>query len=164
MTILLHQLITSTSGSLSNTLPNMKKYLSIIVLILLGSCKSYHRDKFDYINGPNAWINSFKDQMYYECIKEGYQNDTLMRMIRKVDLLNPYDDIDFEDIDYARSLGRKIIENMPKPYHCEDCKGHENYVSSNCLHYYASRELDSIAQSAYKKHLKNRKKTWGKDY
>ena len=37
---------------------------------------------------------------------------------------------------------------------CENCKEGENYYMANCLHYYASHELDSIAKKNYKKHVK----------
>lgn len=96
--------------------------------------------------------------MFYACLNEGYQNDSIFELMKKRDLFNPYDEIDFDEIDSARANGKKIIKNMPKPWHCDDCKGNENYISANCLHYYASRELDSIARISYKAHLKRRKK------
>ena len=40
----------------------------------------------------------------------------------------------------------------------EEYLNSKNFISYSCLNYYASRELDSIAKSAYKSHLQNEKR------
>lgn len=145
-----------------------KFYLLILVLII-SSCKSkYQRDTFQYDDTSNLWINAFKYQVFYTCLKEGINNDTLYKIMRNKDLFNPYDDIDILERKTASELGKKVIENLPKPTvipHCDDCneslQNSKNYISNNCLKYYASKELDSIAKIAYKLHLK---KMNGKNY
>jgi|GEM_PF-3531529 len=37
-----------------------------------------------------------------------------------------------------------------KPEHSDDYSGDDNYTSTNCLHYYASKELDIEVRVAYK--------------
>ncbi len=79
-------------------------------------------------------------------------------MIEKKDAFNPYDGLSLEDIKKAKNLGRNLVINMPLPAMCEGCKNGENYYMAHCLHYYASRELDSIARGEYKKRKKEDKK------
>lgn len=106
----------------------------------------------------------YKDEVFHACIKEGYQNDTIFKMMGKKDFFSPLAANNTNEADAADILGKKVIQNMPKPIipHCDDCNQKEllkmNYISSNCLNYYASKELDSIARVAYKKHLESEKK------
>ena len=119
------------------------------------SCKTQQRDKFSYQpDEKQAWINAYKYEVFYGCIKEGIGNDSLRIILRKKDLFSPYSDMDFSTIDDARKRGKQIIEKMPDAYIKID-KGEEhlkekNFISNTCLMYYASRELDSIAKSKYK--------------
>ncbi|WP_187658540.1 hypothetical protein [Flavobacterium macrobrachii] len=54
----------------------------------------------------------------------------------------------------------KIINEMPKPIYpnCDDCneveEAKKKLICANCLNYYASKELDSIAKIAYAKSIK----------
>lgn len=102
----------------------------------------------------------YKDEVFYACIKEGYQNDTIFKLMGKKDFFSPLASVNIAEANNADILGKKIIQNMPKPIIplCDDCNQKEllkmNYISSNCLNYYASKELDSIARIEYKKHLK----------
>ena len=133
-----------------------------ILLLILTSCKTYHGDKFYYRgelkSNEKFWINSFKYHVFYECLKEGYQNDSIFKLMGKKDLFYPSDDI---NLSYPeRALGKKIIENMPLPYIHIDDKDITgmNFISASCVQYYASRELDSIAKKYYKDYLKSEKK------
>ena len=78
-------------------------------------------------------------------------------MMKKKDLLNIYDGYPIKIIDNARSLGKKIITEMPKPFikidNDEEYLKNKNFISYSCLNYYSSRELDSIAKKAYKEYL-----------
>ena len=136
------------------------KYIIILSVFCTLSCTVQKRDSFSYAetNTKTQWINSFKYEVFYGCIKEGIGNDSLRIILQKKDLFNPNAEVDFVVNDKARSLGKGIIENMPKPYIKID-KGEEdlknkNFISSNCLKYYASKELDSIAEAEYKKAYK----------
>ena len=78
--------------------------------------------------------------------------------MEKKDLFNSYDAIDFTAIDFARELGKQIIKKMPVPYIKIEVGNeylkNKNFISYNCLNYYASKELDSIANIEYEKMLK----------
>jgi hypothetical protein len=80
--------------------------------------------------------------------------------MEKKDFFFPYDEIDIDERKVASLLGKKIISEITIPTipHCDDCDANseknKNYISNNCLKYYASRELDSISKAAYKAHLK----------
>lgn len=136
------------------------KIIIFFLLLTLVSCKSYNRDKFTYEEKDRAWINAYKYEVFYSCLKEGLKNDTIFKLMEKKDFFYPYDDIDIDERKVASLLGKKIIENISIPIipHCDDCDENaekkKNYISNNCLKYYASRELDSIAKEAYKLHLK----------
>jgi hypothetical protein len=43
---------------------------------------------------------------------------------------------------------------MPPAVMCDECKPGMKYYMANALHYYKSRELDSVAHVYYKIHLK----------
>ena len=138
----------------------MKKSIILLSLIIL-SCSTQKRDNFKYRNDDKkVWINTFKTVAFNSCLREGFKNDTIFKLMSEKDLLNSYDVIDdFRTIDFARELGKQIIIKMPAPYIKIDL-GEEyllkkNFISYNCLNYYASKELDSIANSEYKKMLKN---------
>lgn len=133
-------------------------YLIIITAFVTLSCSTYKRDKFQYRNvDKKVWINTFKSEVFYSCISEGIKNDSLFKMMKKKDLLNTYDGYPIKIIDNARSLGKKIIAEMPKPFikidNDEEYLKNKNFISYSCLNYYSSRELDSIAKKAYKEYL-----------
>lgn len=41
------------------------------------------------------WINNYKQKIFYYCLYENYQNDSIMKMMRKEDLFNLNDYIPF---------------------------------------------------------------------
>lgn len=146
---------------LNNT--NMKKNIIIFSSVILAlSCNVNKLPRFDYNNGPNPWINAFKDRVFITCLSQSYPkgvSDSIFNLISKYDLYNPYDDfIDYEinNKRFLDSLGASIPKKAPPFWHIDepDNKG-KNVNICNCLHYYASRELDSIAISEYKKVTKN---------
>ncbi|UPQ80063.1 hypothetical protein M0M57_04325 [Flavobacterium azooxidireducens] len=133
----------------------MKIYNVILVILLTCSCSSNKRDSFSYdYKSKDFWINSYKYEVFYGCIKEGLVNDSLRIILKDKDLFNPNSDLDFLTIDNAREKGKKIIRDMPDVYIKID-SGEEklktkNFILFNCLNYYKSKELDSIANNAYK--------------
>ncbi|WP_445455764.1 hypothetical protein [Flavobacterium sp. HNIBRBA15423] len=135
----------------------MKKII-ILIVVIFASCNTYKRDKFSYYqNEKKTWVNSYKYEVFYGCINEGLENDSLRIVLKNKDLFNANLDLDFEIINQARLLGKKIIQELPKANIKID-KGEEhllnkNFISYSCLNYYASRELDSIAEKAYKDYL-----------
>ncbi len=135
----------------------MKNFISCLIMVSLVSCGSVHkRENFNYKSVQSPWINSFKETVFIECLKQSYGNDTILVLIGKKDLLNTYDGIDFSDLDNAKSIGKEIAINIPDPeYKFDDYKIGQKYYMSSCLRFYASRELDSIAHVEYKKHLNN---------
>jgi len=138
----------------------MKKLIIIVVLINIAfSCTTYKREKFDYSFGSDKWINIYKTNVFFACIRNGYSNDSIFKLIGKKDLFIPAETM-YDEIGNNNDLGKQIIIKMPKPIypHCDECNEEEelkkNYICASCLNYYASRELDSIAKKAYKKHIK----------
>lgn len=162
----------------------MKKYIICFgsCLAFLSCCKipnqEYFGDDFsnregsEYGKVSNSWITAYKDNVFYSCIREGYKNDTIWLLMDKEDWFNTYDAIDFADIDTAIVIGKKIIRDLPKEiyfnseefFNEHDESKHKNYISSTCLHYYISRELDSIAKEAFKKEVKRKTELYGKNY
>lgn len=104
-----------------------------------------------------TWVTLFKEEVFVECLKESYQNDTIFKLIRKKDISGSDDFIVWiTEIEIARKLGREFALNIPDPeYKFDDYKIGQKYYMSSCLRYYASRELDSIAHVEYRKHLNN---------
>ena len=137
----------------------MKNLYLLVLSLAFISCNTYKRDNFKYRNeDKKVWINTFKTEVFYECLKEGYKNVSIFKLIAKKDLFNSYDAIDFTTVDFARELGKKIIVKMPMPFIKidigEDEQKNKNFISYNCLNYFDSKELDSIANSEYVKMLK----------
>ena len=74
-------------------------------------------------------------------------------------MFNKSQELEFNTIDSARILGHKIIINLPEPYiKIDEGSINKNYISYNCLKYYASKELDEIAMIEYKKHFSKKRK------
>lgn len=133
----------------------------LICSLLISSCSTFKRNKFEYHLGSqkNEWINNYKTEFFFECIKKGYKNDTIFKLISKKDLLYIYEPFALQHSQIDK-LATNLIDNLPKPIypHCDDCNTKEeqeeilkNYICASCLNYYASRELDSIAKSNYKR-------------
>jgi hypothetical protein len=142
--------------------------VTLTLCLLVLSCNTYKRDTFYFrsdskYKSKSFWIDNFKDEVFYECLKEGYKNDSIFKLMGKKDLFNSSEIYDLSELDSARVLGREIIKNMPPPFIHIDDKDITgmNFISASCLHYYASHELDSIAKRAYKKHLKTEKQAFG---
>ena len=122
--------------------------------LFIFSCDSYKKEKFTYNEQQKEiWINSYKYEVFYGCIEEGIGNDSLRIILKNKDLFNKNSEVDFIVTNQARAYGKRIIEQMPSAGIKID-KGEEhlkdkNFISYNCLLYYSSRELDSIAKKAY---------------
>jgi hypothetical protein len=144
------------------------KILCFIVLPLLlvfSQCAPYPREKYtpNFGSEKQGWKNNFKTEFFLKCLQKGIKNDTLTKVLTSKDLLyynaNP---LEFQH-HWADSLATAIIQNQPVPIfpNCDDCEESKEvkkrFICGNCLNYYASRELDSIAEVAYKKHLANDK-------
>ncbi|WP_417353294.1 hypothetical protein [Flavobacterium alkalisoli] len=133
----------------------------LLLLLVLSSCKPTNistksqYEKFDYNVSSNPWIVAFKDQAFFSCLRESYSNnDTIFKLIEKRDAFNGYDNLGLNNITLAKELGKKIVVEMPPPSMCEGCTEGMNSYMANCLHYYNSRELDSIAHVEYEKYIK----------
>lgn len=135
----------------------MKNIQIIFILFCFCSCSKNAYQKFDYNNTDNPWITAYKDNVFFSCLRESYKNENVFKLIEQKDALNPYDGLSLEDLQKSKELGTNLSANIPKPIMCENCKEGDNYYMSNCLHYYISKELDSIAKKAYKNHLKMEK-------
>ncbi|MBP4139413.1 hypothetical protein [Flavobacterium geliluteum] len=126
----------------------------VILLLCFCSCGKGNYQTFDYNKSKNPWITAYKDNVFFACLKESYKNDSIFILIEEKDALNPYDGLSLDDLNETKKLGSNIIKNIPEPIMCENCKEGVNYYMSNCLHYYNSKELDSIAKKAYGEYKK----------
>ena len=130
-------------------------------LFTLTSCSSNKSFKIDKKN----WIDTYKTSAFWSCFRESYSNDTLVSIIGKKDFIYQYEIIaDWDILDESQNLGKKTAKDIKKPEiypKFEEGNKEEffkkNYFLKNCLNYYTSRELDSIANKAYKEHMKNLK-------
>lgn len=132
----------------------MKIYiLFIIISTFLIGCNS-GRPKFNYSKTDNPWIQAFKDKAFVSCLKESYSNDTIFALIEREDLFNPYDGFYTREkfVVKADSVGRAISKNLP-PTNYKDY-GKSNYYMATCLHYYTSKDLDSVARREFKKYIR----------
>ena len=132
----------------------------MLFIVLFSACSIGRYNKFDYNHSNNPWIDDFKDQVFFACLRESYKSDSLFNMIEKKDAFNPYDGLGPEDFKKIRELAKKFVANMPPPAMCDGCKADVNYYMAHSLHYYASKELDAIARKQYKEYSKNYKETW----
>ncbi|WP_316806081.1 hypothetical protein [Pedobacter agri] len=125
----------------------ISQLLVLVCLFLFCSCRVSHQySKFDFNNGPNPCINAFKDRVFLSILTEAYKGTDALKEISKKDVGNPYDGIYspelFKKID---SIGHDFFKKIPPPELCECGKG-QNYFMAQALHFYASRELDSVAK------------------
>lgn len=144
---------------------DIKLKINTLLTLTLMSCSSNQLSKFEYQFGKEEWINSYKTEAFWGCFNESYKNDTLIKIISKRDFINQPEIIADWDIFFkAHQEGKNISVNIPKPTYPKFEEGNKeefykkNYFLANCLRYYASRELDSIARIEYKKHLKIKNK------
>lgn len=139
----------------------MKKiiFFCLILFTVFIGCYPYKRSGFKYNHYEDAWITNFKDDVFMHCIREGYNNDTIFDLMQKKDLLNS-GEIDgwLRVMDLKRTLGKTVAQNIPKPYKKIDDPRDtsKKLILTSCLHYYGSKELDSIARSEYRKKLKSK--------
>ena len=132
----------------------MKKI--ILILIICSACQKRVYTTFDYNKSDNAWIDAFKDRVFFSALREAYKNDSLIfKLIEKKDALNPYDGLSLQEMQKAEQLGKTLINNLPPPSMCEGCVNGMNYFMASSLHYYNSRELYSIARKYYLMHKAN---------
>lgn len=123
------------------------------ILVAFTGCKTKYRyPKFDYNNGPNPCVNTFKDRVFYSILQECYKGTDAIKEMNKRDVGNPYDGIYspvlFKKID---SIGKNFARKIPPPTLCDECTKEQNYFMSQALHFYRSYELDSIAKVELKK-------------
>ena len=142
------------------------KYLivGIVIFALFFSCKST-RNRNDLntyygvdivaaqrMRGENEadyWIRTYKQQVFYACLTQNLKNSNVMG---NEDLGNPSDFIPFPFWPKMREVAKNAIRYMPKnEFISDDPEDRKrNFISSTCLNYLMSRELDSIAKNEYK--------------
>lgn len=131
------------------------RYFLLISLFVFTSCVNNKYSSFNYQYSADPWIDAFKDRFFFTALKEAYKLDTeILARMEKLDAFNPYDGLSMEEMTIADSTAKALMIGMPTPGMCEGCKGEKNYFIATALHYYNSRELDSLAKKYYRKHLK----------
>lgn len=151
----------------------MKERIIIVsfLLTLFSSCCGVKKESFRYNQSSNLWIATYKQHVFCTCLLEGYKNDsvsgyesdTLIWYIRKKDPLVVYDELNFLALESTDVLGKKISHGIPTVVLPAEIYGEEEsferkFIMMNCLNYYDSKELDSIAKLWYKAYLRGVKK------
>jgi hypothetical protein len=132
----------------------MKTYILILFSVLLFSaCSNRTYPRFDYNKSENPWVDAFKDQFFFAALRESYQSDSIFNMIAKKDGFNTYDGLELDALQKARELARNLVKHIPNAVLCDECKNGQKYYMAYALRYYNSKQLDSVAQIYYKRHL-----------
>jgi hypothetical protein len=145
----------------------MKTVVTMVLLTTLFlSCSSikgtkklntYYGDVFFYPGslkikpGPrNGWVEDYKQNSFYQCLSQGYKNDSIFKLIHKEDIFleSP---LPMSLWPKVRMDSKKIIDSLPETeYYNDETDKHKRHILETCLCYFASRELDSIAKEEYK--------------
>ncbi|MGB1268675.1 MAG: hypothetical protein ACPG45_02975 [Flavobacteriaceae bacterium] len=142
----------------------MKNIIYATLVFLFFSCATKHERptyRFDSKTSEHGWVVAYKQHVFYSCLKEGYQNDSIFILMRKEDSFNAYQ-LGFPMIDRARLLGKKIAKDIKVPFYIAPVDPQLRNISFTCLCFYDSRELDSIARAEYYYDFKKKydRKTW----
>jgi hypothetical protein len=129
---------------------------TVLISIIFINCKSVKED-----NRKGIWIDTYKTSVFWSCFKESYKNDTIGKLIGKKDFILQYEVIGNWDIyDNAKIIGINNAKNIKKPTFPKFEEGDsiafykKNYHLQNCLQYYASKELNDIAEKEFIRFLK----------
>lgn len=122
-------------------------FIALFFCITLSACSVQRKqDKED-------WMNSYKRQVFISCIKS--QNTSVL----KNDISESINSELLGNTSYVKqadSLGNKFYK-LIQPSKILDYNNNKALVNG-CLEYYGSKQLDSIAKSAYKKYLTVKRK------
>ncbi|RKS95072.1 hypothetical protein BC952_0720 [Flavobacterium limicola] len=149
----------------------VKTALATGVILTIFSCSSikgstdlntYYGDAFFYPgyskNKPspkNGWVIEYKENAFFDCLFQGYKNDSIFKLIQKEDSFINADNIPMTLWSKIKSDSKKIIQGLPAAeYYDDELTKNKKHISQTCLCYFASRELDSIAKRAYKEYTK----------
>ncbi len=127
----------------------MKKILFCLLVVTTGCVVTNKKPRFDYVSSgsENPCISAFKDRVFFAILMESYKNTAAFDEIKKVDVFNPFDGLPFSIQLKIDSIGKNFVKNMPRPPFCDECKPEQNYYMAQALHFYESRQLDSIAKA-----------------
>lgn len=135
----------------------MKKinYFTVIILLIISaSCKGIKNPIYDRNNSSKEkWIRAFKEEVFYECLKSNFKNDSIFILIRKEDFFDSSDFLTFPVIDKTKTIANEYMKTIPKWEAHNDNPNESIYKKptfSYCLEYFKSKKLDSIARSTYK--------------
>lgn len=127
------------------------KIISILTIFFFFNCSSVKQNK------SNDWIEGYKMQAFYMCLKESYQNDSIFKLLEEKDVLFQYfDSYNLAVLKSINDNSKKTAQKAKDPeYKVDDYKIGQKEFLKNCLEYYNSKELDIIARKEYKKTLNN---------
>jgi hypothetical protein len=125
---------------------NRSCFIALIFCITLGACSVQKKQQ------KADWINSYKRQVFISCLnvqnRELSKND-VSESINADILGNTY------YLKQADSLGKGFYR-LIRPSKILDHNNNRALVNG-CLEYYESKQLDSMAKSAYKEYLTTKK-------
>ena len=131
----------------------MKRITTLIFIlsIIASSCRiRYNYQKFDFDNGPNPCENTFKDRVFISILIKCYDGTDTMKEIKKRDAGNPYEDFPTGMQGKIDSVASEFVKRIPPAELCDECDNGRNYFMAQALHFYKSRDLDSITKVAFK--------------
>lgn len=128
----------------------MKKIILFISFLFI-SCKSIkinNKEKED-------WIYAYKSTVFISCLNQSFGKEFELILKKEQSIMSNFEILESLNTKTADSLGINFASKIlisPKNSDFYEKK----VIINNCLYYYNSKELDSIATSEYKKMLKNR--------
>lgn len=93
------------------------KFTLVIIIMLFSSCYSnlYKRERFTYApKERQIWIDSYKYEVFYGCIKEGIQNDSLRIILKPRDLFSKNTNVDFQILIKQENMAKKLLMRCQK--------------------------------------------------
>jgi hypothetical protein len=119
-------------------------------LIVSISCKMRNNyPKFDYNQSATPCFDAFKDRVFFAILRESYKGTAAFEEISKRDAFNPYDGLPFDSRGKIDSIALAFVRKMPKPAFCDECTKEQNYFMAQALHYYKSKDLDSLVKAIF---------------
>ena len=152
----------------------VKTVIAIGFILTLFSCSTikgskdlntYYGDAFFYPgysknkpNPKNSWVITYKQNAFFDCLFQGYKNDSIFKLIQKEDIFLE-SSVPMSLWPKIKSDSKKIIDNLPATeYYNDGLEKNKKHIAETCLCYFASRELDSVSKRAYKENTKGQTK------
>ncbi len=131
----------------------MKKLIIILCVLFLSSCKtSIQQNETSENKEKKEWIFAFKANAFYKCMVEsGAKIDKDASPSLNFEVLG-----NFKTLKKTDSIGKNYSKIIKDRSVWLGSEGHKA-ICNGCLVLYESKELDSIANAEYKKHMHSKR-------